>query len=163
MEASLRRGTILYHTRCRFCRHSAVQARISSWNSSVASPKPKQCGSSLRFGTSPKRAATGRSFRMFGCRRRESYEASPSTERNEILTFQRIKSCSTPGTAKIATSLRTRAAAPAPIIGRRRVHKPPAVNPRLFSVLSECSADLDRGAIVLLEKSEYRVRRLSIQ
>ena len=38
-----------------------------------------------------------------------------------------------------------------------------AVTPKLFRVLDACRAELERGAIIILEDERYRLRRLPIQ
>jgi predicted nuclease of predicted toxin-antitoxin system len=40
---------------------------------------------------------------------------------------------------------------------------PAAVTPKLFRVLDACRAELERGAIIIVEDARYRLRRLSIQ
>lgn len=51
---------------------------------------------------------------------------------------------------------------PSVIIFRLRNQTPSAVRPRLFKILSECETDLNGGAIIVVEESRYRVRRLPI-
>lgn len=51
---------------------------------------------------------------------------------------------------------------PSAVILRLMDETPGAVNPRLAAVLAEQSAALDRGALVLVEDSRYRVRKLPI-
>ena len=51
---------------------------------------------------------------------------------------------------------------PSAIIFRLRNQTPSSVRPRLFEVLSNCEADLNSGAIVVVEEARYRVRRLPI-
>ena len=55
------------------------------------------------------------------------------------------------------------AATPSVILFRLRNQTPAAVTPRLAQVLSACRADLDRGAIVIVEDERYRTRRLPIR
>src|SRR5438445_4215246 len=52
---------------------------------------------------------------------------------------------------------------PSVIVFRLRNQTPAAGTPRLLSVLSECSVELDQGAIILVEETHYRVRRLPIR
>jgi len=52
---------------------------------------------------------------------------------------------------------------PSVIIFRLRNQTPSSVRPRLFEVLSECETDLTAGAVVVVEETRYRVRRLPIQ
>ena len=52
---------------------------------------------------------------------------------------------------------------PSVIIFRLRNQTPSFVRPRLFEVLSKCEADLNSGAIVVVEEARYRVRRFPIQ
>jgi predicted nuclease of predicted toxin-antitoxin system len=40
---------------------------------------------------------------------------------------------------------------------------PSSVGPRLFEILSECEAVLNAGAVVVVEETRYRVRRLPIR
>ena len=51
---------------------------------------------------------------------------------------------------------------PSVIIFRMRNQTPASVRPRLFEILSNCEADLNSGAIVVVEENRYRVRRLPI-
>ena len=51
---------------------------------------------------------------------------------------------------------------PSVIVFRLRNQTPSSVQPSLFEVLSNCEADLNSGAIVVVEENRYRVRRLSI-
>lgn len=52
---------------------------------------------------------------------------------------------------------------PSVIIFRLRNQTPSSVRPRLLEILSDCENDLNRGAIVVVEETRYRVRRLPIQ
>jgi len=52
---------------------------------------------------------------------------------------------------------------PSVIIFRLQNQTPSSVWPRLMEVLSSCEADLNGGAIVIVEETRYRVRRLPIQ
>jgi predicted nuclease of predicted toxin-antitoxin system len=52
---------------------------------------------------------------------------------------------------------------PSVIIFRLTDERPESVNPRLATVLEERSADLESGALVLVEDSRYRVRKLPIR
>lgn len=52
---------------------------------------------------------------------------------------------------------------PSVIIFRLADERPESVNPRLATVLEERSADLESGALVLVEDSRYRVRKLPIK
>jgi hypothetical protein len=52
---------------------------------------------------------------------------------------------------------------PSAIIFRLRNQTPFSVRPRLFEILSECETDLNVGAVVVVEETRYRVRRLPIQ
>ena len=52
---------------------------------------------------------------------------------------------------------------PSVIIFRLRNQTPSSVGPRLFEILSECEAVLNAGAIVVVEETRYRVRRLPIR
>jgi predicted nuclease of predicted toxin-antitoxin system len=56
-----------------------------------------------------------------------------------------------------------RSQAPSVIIFRLRNQTPAAVNTRLFLVISECAAELESGAIVIVEDEGFRLRRLPIQ
>ena len=51
---------------------------------------------------------------------------------------------------------------PSVVIFRLRNQTPSAVNPRLFSVISECRDHLERGAIIVVEETHYRIRHLPI-
>jgi len=51
---------------------------------------------------------------------------------------------------------------PSVIVFRLRDQTPAAVMPRLVSVLSEAAEALESGAVVIVEESRYRVRRLPI-
>ncbi|MBO1349353.1 MAG: DUF5615 family PIN-like protein [Hormoscilla sp. GUM202] len=51
---------------------------------------------------------------------------------------------------------------PSVIIFRLSTTVPEFVTARLLSVISECSADLDRGAFVTVENARYRLRQLPI-
>lgn len=55
-----------------------------------------------------------------------------------------------------------RSSAPSVIIFRLRNRTPIAVNPRLFRVVNDCAEELGSGAIMIVEDSGYRVRRLPI-
>src|SRR6266702_1476689 len=52
---------------------------------------------------------------------------------------------------------------PSVIIFRLRNQTPSSVGPRLFEILSECEAVLNAGAVVVVEETRYRVRRLPIR
>jgi predicted nuclease of predicted toxin-antitoxin system len=52
---------------------------------------------------------------------------------------------------------------PSVIIFRLRNQTPSSVRPRLFEIVSECETDLNAGAVVVVEETRYRVRRLPIQ
>lgn len=52
---------------------------------------------------------------------------------------------------------------PSVIIFRLRNQTPAAVTPRLFRVIDDCAAELDSGAIVIVEDEGFRVRRLPIR
>jgi predicted nuclease of predicted toxin-antitoxin system len=52
---------------------------------------------------------------------------------------------------------------PSVIIFRLRDQTPLAVRPRLLQILTECEADLNDGAIIVVEEARYRVRRLPIK
>ena len=54
-------------------------------------------------------------------------------------------------------------ATPSVILFRMRNQTPAAVTPKLFRVLAACRAELERGAIVIVEDERYRLRRLPIQ
>ena len=51
---------------------------------------------------------------------------------------------------------------PSVIIFRLRNQSPSSVTPRLLEVISSCRDDLSVGAIVIVEDTRYRVRRLPI-
>jgi predicted nuclease of predicted toxin-antitoxin system len=53
-------------------------------------------------------------------------------------------------------------AKPSVIIFRVSDERPASVNERLAVVLEECAADLERGALISVEDSRYRVRKLPI-
>ena len=52
---------------------------------------------------------------------------------------------------------------PSVIIFRLRDQTPSSVNPRLLKVLDERSAELEGGALMIVEESRYRMRRLPIE
>src|SRR5438067_6403940 len=52
---------------------------------------------------------------------------------------------------------------PSVIIFRLADERPESVNPRLATVLEERAADLESGALVLVEDARYRVRKLPIK
>jgi len=52
---------------------------------------------------------------------------------------------------------------PSVIIFRLRNETPMSVNPRLMEVLSERQAELESGALIMVEDSRYRMRRLPIE
>ena len=52
---------------------------------------------------------------------------------------------------------------PSVIIFRLRNQTPASVTPRLLKVLSECGDDLASGAVVTIEDTRYRLRRLPIE
>jgi predicted nuclease of predicted toxin-antitoxin system len=52
---------------------------------------------------------------------------------------------------------------PSVILLRLQNQTPAAVNPRLSAVLSECREALMAGAIVTVEETHYRLRRLPIE
>ena len=52
---------------------------------------------------------------------------------------------------------------PSVILFRMRNQTPAAVTPRLFQTLKSCRDALDAGAIVIMEDSGYRLRRLPIR
>ena len=54
-------------------------------------------------------------------------------------------------------------ATPSVILFRMRNQTPAAVTPKLFRVLGTCRAELERGAIVIVEDERYRLRRLPIR
>lgn len=56
----------------------------------------------------------------------------------------------------------SRGLAPSVILFRLRNQTPAAVTPRLFGVLEACSAELERGAIIIVEDDGYRLRHLPI-
>jgi predicted nuclease of predicted toxin-antitoxin system len=51
---------------------------------------------------------------------------------------------------------------PSVIICRLSNETPASVTPRVAQVLIECVGDLERGAVVVVEDTRYRVRRLPI-
>ena len=51
---------------------------------------------------------------------------------------------------------------PSVIILRMRNQTPASVTPRLLETLSSCSQELSTGAIVIVEDTRYRLRRLPI-
>ncbi|MCX7924205.1 MAG: DUF5615 family PIN-like protein [Fimbriimonadales bacterium] len=51
---------------------------------------------------------------------------------------------------------------PSVILFRLSNYTPEYLNPRLFQVLAECEPVLNEGAIVIVQDSRYRVRRLPI-
>ena len=52
---------------------------------------------------------------------------------------------------------------PSVVIFRLRDQTPGSVNPRLIEVLSERNEELQRGALIVIEDSRYRMRRLPIE
>lgn len=52
---------------------------------------------------------------------------------------------------------------PSVIIFRLKKTRPSFVNSRLFTVLSECSENLNNGAIIIVEDYRYRVRNLPLK
>lgn len=52
---------------------------------------------------------------------------------------------------------------PSVIIFRLKKTRPSFVNSRLFTVLSECSENLNNGAIIIVEDYRYRVRNLPLE
>jgi predicted nuclease of predicted toxin-antitoxin system len=56
----------------------------------------------------------------------------------------------------------SKGSSPSVILFRLRNQTPPAVTPRLFSVLGARAAELKQGAIVIVEEDGYRLRRLPI-
>ncbi len=52
---------------------------------------------------------------------------------------------------------------PSVILLRLQNQTPLAVNPRVLQVLSECHEALEAGAIVTVEETRYRLRRLPIE
>jgi len=54
-------------------------------------------------------------------------------------------------------------ALPSVIIFRLHNQTPPSVTPRLLQVLKECGQDLVAGAIITVEDSRYRLRRLPLE
>jgi predicted nuclease of predicted toxin-antitoxin system len=52
---------------------------------------------------------------------------------------------------------------PSVVILRLSDERPVAVNPRLFAVINERVTDLESGALVLVEDTNYRVRKLPIR
>jgi predicted nuclease of predicted toxin-antitoxin system len=57
----------------------------------------------------------------------------------------------------------SREALPSVIIFRLRDQTPWAVRPRLLQIVTECEADVNDGAIIVVEEARYRVRRLPIK
>ena len=53
-------------------------------------------------------------------------------------------------------------ATPSVVLFRLRNQTPAAVTPKLFRVLGACRAELERGAIIIVEDERYRVRHLPI-
>ena len=51
---------------------------------------------------------------------------------------------------------------PSVVILRLADHTPASVNPRLLAAVARCEAELAGGAVVIVEESRYRVRRLPI-
>jgi predicted nuclease of predicted toxin-antitoxin system len=52
---------------------------------------------------------------------------------------------------------------PSVILFRLRNQTPASVTPRLLEVVGRCAPDLEAGAIITVEESRYRVRRLPIK
>ena len=52
---------------------------------------------------------------------------------------------------------------PSVVLFRLRNQTPASVTPRLLEVIANCGADLEAGAIITVEESRYRVRRLPIK
>jgi len=52
---------------------------------------------------------------------------------------------------------------PSVVIFRLRDETPASVNPRLLEVLDERSKELEKGALIVVEDSRYRMRRLPIE
>lgn len=52
---------------------------------------------------------------------------------------------------------------PSVVIFRLRDETPASVNPRLLEVLNERSKELEKGALIIVEDSRYRMRRLPIE
>lgn len=52
---------------------------------------------------------------------------------------------------------------PSVIIFRLHNQTPSSVRPRLFQILSECETELNTGAVIVVEETRYRVRRLPIR
>ncbi len=52
---------------------------------------------------------------------------------------------------------------PSVVILRLADQTPASVNPRLLAALARCKAELAGGAVVIVEESRYRVRRLPIK
>jgi len=52
---------------------------------------------------------------------------------------------------------------PSVVIFRLRDETPVSVNPRLLEVLDERSRELETGALIVVEDSRYRMRRLPIE
>jgi predicted nuclease of predicted toxin-antitoxin system len=55
-----------------------------------------------------------------------------------------------------------RSISPSVIVFRMRNQTPAAVTPKLFRVLEASGAELERGAIIVVEDEGYRLRRLPI-
>lgn len=51
---------------------------------------------------------------------------------------------------------------PSVILFRLRNQTPASVVPRLLEVVTRCAADLENGAIITVEETRYRVRRLPV-
>jgi len=60
----------------------------------------------------------------------------------------------------LALDVRT---SPSVVIFRLRDETPASVNPRLLQVLNERSSELENGALIVVEESRYRMRRLPIE
>ncbi len=52
---------------------------------------------------------------------------------------------------------------PSVVIFRLRDETPALVNPRLLEVLNERTKELEKGALIVVEDSRYRLRRLPIE
>ena len=52
---------------------------------------------------------------------------------------------------------------PSVVIFRLRDETPASVNPRLLEVLDERREELEKGALIVVEESRYRMRRLPIE
>ncbi|MDJ0863552.1 MAG: DUF5615 family PIN-like protein [Gammaproteobacteria bacterium] len=52
---------------------------------------------------------------------------------------------------------------PSVVIFRLRDETPASVNPRLLEVLNERTKELEKGALIVVEDSRYRLRRLPIE